>query len=178
MGPSEPQTMPFTLAPIKGWEVEQAAGARIMQFVRKIDFPLKLDNFTCGEGNCMIIAILQQCQREDILQHLPANIKSLADQTITREINIRFRLAVRNFVMNSGDERIKTMKTHFEEAENSNWSSLWEKLVQDKEWGDDNFLHSSAIFLNVNIKVISTSNTRSRNTNAGRRSSQHHQPAS
>ena len=107
-----------------------------------------------------MIAILQQCQRGEILQNLPSNIRSLAGQNITQETSTAFRHAVRNFVMSSEDPRILTLKTNFEEFQpGSIWSSHWDTLVQDRVWGDNIFLRSAAMILNTNIMVISTSST-------------------
>ena len=49
----------------------------IMQTVRALGLPLKLDELTEGLGNCFPIAILQQLRRPEICTQLEVSKKSL-----------------------------------------------------------------------------------------------------
>ena len=97
---------------VRGWEAERSAANSIMEVIRELQISLELDQLTRGLGNCMIIAILQQCKRVDIKPHLSPEIRTLASQTINTERITSFRHAVRNFVMlaNSEDPRVATLR--------------------------------------------------------------------
>ena len=97
---------------VRGWEAERSAANSIMEVIRELQISLELDQLTRGLGNCMIIAILQQCKRGDMSSHLPPEIRTLASQTITTDRITSFRHAVRNFVMlaNSEDPRVATLR--------------------------------------------------------------------
>ena len=60
--------------------------------------------------------------------------------------------------MSTEDNRILVLKENFQSILES-WTSHWDKLVQDKFWGENIFLQSSAMLLNSNIMIISTSST-------------------
>ena len=146
------------------WVLERYAADTIMQKLRSRSIPLDLDDLTRGMGDCMIIALLQQCRRPQVVPFLPPRIKSLASQTITADSIAVFRLAIWDEVRTSQDPRIEEMKVHFESVQPSDrpiitWASHWEKLIKPGEWGDHNFLQCTAYLLGVNILIFSTSST-------------------
>ena len=135
-----------------------------MLVIRELQFPLELDQLTRGLGNCMIIALLQQCRRPEISRHLPPGIKTLSSQTITTSTSTSFRIAVRDFVMaSSEDQRVGTLRENFQGLSGtSSWTDHWQKLVQDTVWGDAIFLWCAAYFLKIDILII---NAQSSETN-------------
>ena len=141
---------------VRGWEAERLAAESIMVVIRRLKFPLELDQLTRGLGNCMIIALLQQCQRPEISCHLPPGIKTLSSQTITTSTSTSFRIAVRDFVMaSSEDQRVATLRENFQGLSGtSSWTDHWQKLVQDTVWGDAIFLRCAAYFLKIDILII------------------------
>ena len=79
-----PQTMKFSEAQRRQeFGMERIAANKIMEVIRNIGCELSLDDLTLGAGNCMIIAIIQQCKREDIFPLLPGHVQTLVHGTIT-----------------------------------------------------------------------------------------------
>ena len=56
-------------------EMERRIAQEIMDVVRSLQLPLKLDELTRGEGNCFPIAVLQQCKRPEIFSYIRPSIK-------------------------------------------------------------------------------------------------------
>ena len=148
---------------VRGWEAERNAANAIMVVIRELQISLELDQLTRGLGNCMIIAILQQCKRPDIRTHLPPEIRMLASQIITTDRTTSFRHSVRNFVMTSSeDPRVATLRENFESLHGiSSWTDHWQNLVQDTVWGDAIFIQCAAYFLKIDILIINTQSSES-----------------
>ena len=51
-------------------------GKEIMMMVKKLELPYQMDEVTLGDGNCFPLAILQQCNRQDIKKSLACSITS------------------------------------------------------------------------------------------------------
>ena len=79
------------------WHLERKSADDIMNALRRLRCPLDLDKLTKGDGNCMVIALLQQCQRPEILPFLPPGLRSVAKDPITKDSTDYFRLAVWKF---------------------------------------------------------------------------------
>ena len=111
------------------WVLERYAADTIMQKLRSRSIPLDLDDLTRGMGDCMIIALLQQCRRPQVVPFLPPRIKSLASRkTITADTINVFRLSIWDYVMSSQDPQIEEMKEHFESVQHLR-ESLSEKKM-------------------------------------------------
>ena len=137
--------------------LERQAATNIMQVVRDIDSKLVLDNLTKADGNCMIIAIVQQCQRPDILPHLPAHIQSLVQGTITPTMTSQFRVAVRQFVTENETGPVIQQISPFLTG---SWDEYWSRMIQNRVWGDGVFLMCTAKLLEINILVVRHSSTK------------------
>ena len=136
---------------------ERQAGKNIMQVIRNIDSKLVLDNLTLADGNCMIISIIQQCQRLDIHPHLPAHIQSLVQGTITPAMTSQFRAAVHQFVT---ENKTGPVIQHISSFLTGSWEDYWSTMLQDGVWGDHVFLSCAARALGINILVIRHSSTK------------------
>ena len=159
MDRSKVQTLSISRSLERGiWVMERNAAESIMGRLRS--YPVELDHLTRGEGDCMVIALLQQCRRPQVVPILPPRIKSLASQeTITADSIDVFRLAIWDYVRTSKDPKIEEMKENFRSSNQPpiTWDSHWEKLIKQGEWGDEIFLQCTAIHLGVNILIFSTS---------------------
>ena len=51
-------------------KVERMIADEIMETVNRLQLPFKLDQLTEGRGNCFPIAVIQQCQRQEINKQL------------------------------------------------------------------------------------------------------------
>ena len=113
--------------------LERQAATKLMEVVEKIDCKLVLDKLTKADGNCMIIAMIQQCQRADISRHLPAHIQDLVQGTITPSKTSQFRAAVHQFVTdNKTDPNIQYISSFLTKS----FEEYWSEMLQDAVWGD------------------------------------------
>ena len=92
------------------YQVEKKIGNEILQHVRKLNLPFKLDKLTEGQGNCFPIAIIQQCRRRQVLESLPSNIQHLVKQENGHSI---LRNTVTNFATMSQHPRIQSFKRQY-----------------------------------------------------------------
>ena len=60
--------------------MERRIGDEIIQHVKRLELPFKLDQLTEGQGNCFPIAIVQQCRRPEVMKTLPASIQQIVVQ--------------------------------------------------------------------------------------------------
>ena len=82
---------------------EKRIAHEIMNTVRRLQLPLRLDAITEGRGNCFPLSVLAQCQRQEIKQHLNGAIRILMDQNDPTLL----RRAVHAFMANSRHETIQ-----------------------------------------------------------------------
>ena len=137
--------------------LERQAATKLMEVVEKIDCKLVLDKLTKADGNCMIIAMIQQCQRADISRHLPAHIQDLVQGTITPSKTSQFRAAVHQFVTdNKTDPNIQYISSFLTKS----FEEYWSEMLQDTVWGDHIFLSYAARYLGINILVIRHSSSK------------------
>ena len=61
-------------------DIERRIGNEILRKIRSLQLPLELDEITEGRGNCFPLAILAQCRRPKIFQHLDESMKYLAHE--------------------------------------------------------------------------------------------------
>ena len=91
--------------------IERRIALEIMDVVRQLELPLKLDKLTKGDGNCFPLAIIQQCKRPEIMNYIRPAIKRF----VNKENGHSFlRKEVRNFIMKSKTERVKLFKVQYE----------------------------------------------------------------
>ena len=148
-----PQTMKFSEAQRRQeFGMERMAANRIMEVISNIGCELSLDDLTLGAGNCMIIAIIQQCKREDIFPLLPEHIQTLVQGTISVNMSTEFRRAVKDFVTERETDPAITDISEF--VANRDWSTYWKKMIKDGVWGDGVFLRCTARCLRINILVV------------------------
>ena len=132
--------------------MERIAANKIMEVIRNIGCELSLDDLTLGAGNCMIIAIIQQCKREDIFPLLPGHIQTLVLGTITVIMTTDFRRAVKDFVTER--ETDPDIRAISEFLPDKSWSHYWKKMIKPGVWGDGVFLRCTALLLRINILVV------------------------
>ena len=120
------------------------SGDRIMDAVRRVGLPLKLDLRTKGDGNCWHRAIVQQSQR------LSVGITGFTSHDELRErvcqLAVRAELQV-----------IKEMRKHWVQREP--WSAYWERMKRNKVWADHPFIQVTAWLLERDIFVVMDSAT-------------------
>ena len=78
--------------------MERISANQILRVVKEIGCNLQLDELTRGAGNCMIIAVLQQLKRPEILPYLSNQIQLLTRGRISVQMIISFRQAVKQFI--------------------------------------------------------------------------------
>ena len=61
-------------------ENERRIGLEILKKIRILNLPLKLDEITEGRGNCFQLAVLAQCQRQEIFRDLSNSMQHLIYQ--------------------------------------------------------------------------------------------------
>ena len=132
--------------------MERIAANKIMEVIRNVGCELSLDDLTLGAGNCMIIAIIQQCKREDIFPLLLEPIQTLVQGTITVTMTTEFRRAVKDFVTER--ETDPAIRAISEFVPDRRWSTYWKKMIKAGVWGDGVFLRCTALLLRINILVV------------------------
>jgi len=140
--------------------IKEKIAQEILQTIKRLNLPYKLDEITEGKGDCFPLAIIAQCKREEIFIKLPKNIESI----IVQDEPTKFRLAVRNFILHSKNVNIRNFREQYEEVvapvDCRNWNQYWEIMVRKYEWIDYTFIQSTAWFLNHDIMIIGTSGTK------------------
>ena len=125
----------------------------IIQHIRKIKQPYRLDRLTKGNGSCLMIALMQQLRREDIYLKARPEVQELARTLDHRE----FRKQVKLFITNTENPRSKEFKDHYiNSAQPKTWDQYWEDML-GVTWADHHFIVASAYYLEFNIEIISTS---------------------
>ena len=84
-------------------EEEKKFAADIMNIVRKLQLPFKLDKITEGKGNCFPLALIAQCNRQAIYNELSLQQKDV----IKKDCLLLLRQEVKKFMMNSSIEIVK-----------------------------------------------------------------------
>ena len=84
------------------WTVERYLADQIMIHVRKNNLKFSLDKLTRGEGNCFMIAVMQQLQQD----HLYQGSSLLVQEIVNDFSHMKFREQVTKFIRNSSDPRI------------------------------------------------------------------------
>ena len=140
--------------------IEEKIAKEILQTIKRLNLPYKLDAITEGKGDCFPLAMIANCKREEIYTKLPQNIQSM----ILQDDPTKFRMAVRNFILHSKNVNIKNFREQYEEVvapiDCRNWIQYWEVMVRQYEWIDYTFVQSTAWFLNHDIMIIGTSGTK------------------
>ena len=123
---------------------DQHYGRRILDAVRRVGLPLKLDRRTIGDGNCWHRAIAQQGQRVSV---------GIVGLNSHEELRARVcQLAVRAEL-----QVIKEMRKHWVLGEP--WSAYWERMSKNKVWADHPFIQVTAWLLERDIFVFTDSAT-------------------
>ena len=88
-------------------QIERKIANEIMDTVRRLQLPHKLDQITEGRGNCFPIAIVQQCRRPEVLSQLSSVVKSLAKH---HQGHSTLRGAVKQFIDKSKLPKVARFK--------------------------------------------------------------------
>ncbi len=73
--PMASTSRPLHQTPVIQYQIERKIGNEILQHVRKLNLPFKLDQLTEGKGDCFPIAVIQQCRRPEVMSSLPSQIQ-------------------------------------------------------------------------------------------------------
>ena len=141
-------------------EMERRIAQEIMDVVRKLQLPLKLDELTRGEGDCFPLAVLQQCQRAEIFSYIRPSIKRFVSGEDGHSV---LRREVTKFIKKSKTQRIAEFRANFEETDGASnkesWDEYWERMETNKTWVDFWFIQATAWYLQLDIWIITTSST-------------------
>ena len=139
-------------------EDEERIALEIMQTVRRLQLPFKLDQITEGRGNCFPLAIQAQCRRPEITKELSQIQKKIIDHSPTF-----LRRAVHDFISNSTHATVREYIRTYEEIiatmDDKTWEEYWEAMNRNYEWVDYIFIQSTAWFLSHDILIITTTST-------------------
>ena len=141
----------------QAWKRERKWADLIMGHVTRNNLPLHLDMLTRGEGNCFMIAVMQQLQQIDVYRNSRKDVQNLADEFD----HMRFRKSVKDFIKNSKDPRISDIKSNYMVAkaagiETKSWDEYWETKMEPGTWADSYFLLASAYFLDKDLVIVDT----------------------
>ena len=143
------------------FEIELNIANQIMDTVRRLQLPVKLDQLTEGRGNCFPIAVLQQCRRPEILSQLSPLQKEIVKHESTQEL----RNSVKQFIVKSENPKIVSFKAQYNEsvalANGELWEQYWERMSEDRMWVDYTFIQATAWYLKLDMWIIDTSCTES-----------------
>ena len=108
-----------------------------MAVVQMLGLPLILDKITEGKGNCFLIAILEQCNRPEIICKLTASTKKMVKKK-RNEGQMLLRLSVKNYIHNSDHPNITKFRRNYEEniamVNHETWDKYWQRIIQNKVW--------------------------------------------
>ena len=141
-------------------EKEREIAQEIMDVVRQLQLPLKLDKLTRGEGNCFPFAVLQQCKRAEIFSYITRPLKRLVSVEDGHSV---LRREVTKFIKKSEIQRIVKFRAQYEEtdgaANKEPWDEYWERMERNKTWVDYWFIQATAWYLQLDMWIITTSST-------------------
>ena len=142
------------------FQTERRIADEIMTKILELQLPLKLDQPTEGLGNCFPIAIVQQLQRPEIFSYLRPSVQRLAKH---RSGHTLLRQSVQAFIMKSRHPRITAFRQQYDELEGQvsgrPWHQYWTSMVADRTWVDSWFVQATAWYLQLDLWIITTSNT-------------------
>ena len=142
------------------FKTEKKIADEIMAKIHELQLPFKLDQPTEGLGNCFPIAIVQQLQRPEIFSQLRPSVQRLAKDRYGHTL---LRQNVHAFIMKSRHPRVAEFRQQYEELEGQvsgqSWRQYWTSMVKDRTWVDSWFVQATAWYLQLDIWIITTSNT-------------------
>jgi hypothetical protein len=142
-------------------QIERNIANEIMDTVHRLQLPFKLDRLTEGLGNCFPIAIIQQLRRPEIASQLRSAPKRLV---IHKTGHSLLRQSVHQFIMKSRSPRVVLFKAQYEETDGSankeSWNQYWERMTTDITWIDYWFVQATAWYLQLDIWITATRDSR------------------
>ena len=115
---------------------DERIAAEIMEAVRRLELPLRLDDITEGRGYCFPLSILAQGRRHEIFQEMSEPIQSIIRQNDPTLL----RMAVHKFMADSNSETIQKYKQEYEEVlasiDKKTWKEYWKVMIRNYEWVD------------------------------------------
>ena len=113
-------------------QMERRIADEIMETVDKLGLPFRLDQLTKGEGNCFLVAIIQQCKRPEIFSELTPLLRRVVKQ---RTGHTTLRSSVQNVVTKSKLPIVARLKAQYEQYDSDirgeNWDKYWQRMTQD-----------------------------------------------
>ena len=96
-----------------GWSGERKLADQIMIHVKRHKLQLKLDRLTKGAGDCFMVAVLQQLQREEVFVSCTEEVQRIAEMLDHQKL----RRCVKDFVTRSYRlKKVKEMKENYNAA--------------------------------------------------------------
>ena len=112
------------------YQIEKRIGDEIIQHVKRLELPFKLDQLTEGQGNCFPIAIVQQCRRPEVMKTLPASIQQIVGLENGHSL---LQIKVKKFIVESENPRICAFKLEYTQnvaiAVGLTWDEYWKKMI-------------------------------------------------
>ena len=56
------------------WNLERSVAEEVQQKIERLNLPLALNHLTSGNGSCLMIAIQQCLQHEDVIPHISQEV--------------------------------------------------------------------------------------------------------
>ena len=142
----------------KIWLAERRHADLILDNCKRKNLNLKLDRLTKGEGNCFMVAVLQQLRRPDVYDHLSIELKRLADKMDP----MLMRIQVTNFMTTSCHRRVEEMRQNYVpdvdiQNDPKSWDDYWKRMLIRGMWPSHYFIQGTAWYLQLDLKIIDTS---------------------
>ena len=145
-----------------GWSGERKLADQIMIHVKRHKLQLKLDRLTKGAGDCFMVAVLQQLQREEVFVSCTEEVKRIAEMLDHQEL----RKLVKDFVMRSRLKKVREMKENYNAARDADlesgrntrsWNQYWDNMLTKGVWADSHFVQATSLYLAMDIGIVDTS---------------------
>ena len=150
------------------WKIERKLADDIIESLTRngvVDV-FKIDKLTKGEGNCFMIATMQQLRREEVYEKSRPEVREIAASMNHRCL----RRSVYDWLMEHlTHPKIKRMRELYNldqdvkkdlGEESKTWDAYWNDMLKDGIWADNWFVQASALFLEMDIWIMDTTCTK------------------
>ena len=147
-----------------GWDNERRWADSIIASNRRLGLAhFKIVKLTIGNGSCFPIAVIQQLNREDVIDHLSEELRELA-----RSMDYHLlRKKVKDFIcsLQCRHPKVLELKDIFYNDQaakvaagepSKTWEEYWESMLVDTEWADGYFIQATAWYLKMVIQIMDT----------------------
>ena len=112
------------------WTLERRVAEELQQKIERLNLPLALNLLTSGNNSCLMLAIDQGLQHEDVIPHISKEVLMNARSYNTNWL----RNSVSQFVLNSNHPKVQRMKEFYMRTEYPSQSRKvsWEEFSGPK----------------------------------------------